>query len=73
MALGVITAIGLLIWQTRRNPVADWFDAYLVVMLAALIAGRAGFILSRWDYFRDQPFPSVADLAGWIQLPCSAA
>ena len=56
MALGVIIGIGLLNWLAKRKPAAGWFDVFLVLMLAALIAGRVGFIISRWDYFRDQPF-----------------
>jgi phosphatidylglycerol---prolipoprotein diacylglyceryl transferase len=55
MAAGIISGIGLIGWSARHIQLPDWFDALLVIMLAALIGGRAGFVFSRWDYFREQP------------------
>ncbi len=55
MALGIIVGIVLINRSSRRIDVPGWFDALLLVLLAGLLGGRAGFVLSRWDYFQDQP------------------
>jgi phosphatidylglycerol:prolipoprotein diacylglycerol transferase len=54
MALGIVVGIGLIRWSSRRSHVPDWFDALLVVILAGLVGGRIGFVLSRWDYFQER-------------------
>ncbi len=53
LALGVLAAILLI----RRSPgskhAEQWFDALLVVIVAAVVGGRMGFVLWRWDYFQE--------------------
>jgi len=55
MAMGIIGGIGLINWSTRRIGLPDWVDALLVLLLAAVIGGRAGFLFSHWAYFQQQP------------------
>jgi phosphatidylglycerol:prolipoprotein diacylglycerol transferase len=55
MALGITAGIGLTIWATRKRQQPDWFDALLIVLFAAIIGGRIGFVLLRWDYFQQRP------------------
>ena len=55
MALGIIVGICLISRSSRRIDVPGWFDALLLVLLVGLIGGRAGFVLSRWYYFQEQP------------------
>ncbi len=56
MALGVIAGIGITRWMTREKQQPDWFDALLIVLFAAILGGRAGFVSFRWDYFQERPW-----------------
>ena len=54
LALGIITGIGLTIWANRKVHARNWFDALLVILASAILGGRLGFVVLRWDYFQEQ-------------------
>lgn len=55
MALGIMAALALTYRLSKQSPCPQWFDAWLAAMAAALVGGRIGFIVWRWDYFQQRP------------------
>jgi phosphatidylglycerol:prolipoprotein diacylglycerol transferase len=55
LAVGVLLATWLTARLARRRSAEAWFDALLIVFVAAIIGGRLGFVLSQWVYFQEHP------------------
>lgn len=59
MGLGLALAVGLAIYQARRQTadggprsvVGRLLDGVIVALFAALLAGRAAFVAANWDYY----------------------
>lgn len=54
LGLGLLLSVGLIAWQIRRRPALsiEWLDGVVASLLLALVAGRAGYVLTNWDYFQ---------------------
>mgnify|MGYP001185103170 CR=1 FL=1 len=55
LGLGILAALGVTAWRSRRTPLPDWFDAALAGLAGGLIGGRAGFVAAQWSYFGERP------------------
>lgn len=52
LALAILLTFGWLTWQQRQGRLTPgWVDGLLLTLTAALIAGRAGFVISEWAYY----------------------
>ncbi len=54
LILAILAGIGFTIWTNRESNKIDWFDAVLVILIGAILGGRIGFVILRWDYFQDR-------------------
>ncbi|MFQ5421379.1 MAG: prolipoprotein diacylglyceryl transferase family protein [Anaerolineae bacterium] len=59
LATGILLGFGLAAIINKRRPIPGWPDALLAGLALALLAGRAGFVWFRWDYYGARPFQII--------------
>jgi phosphatidylglycerol:prolipoprotein diacylglycerol transferase len=53
--LGILLAIGLLIWREDKNSLNRWANRLLAMLAGALLCGRLSFLLTQLPYFQERP------------------
>lgn len=64
IVLGLGAALGLL--RISRQRAGQWLDAGLLVLLAALLGARLGYVLVHWSYFAAHPGEILALKTGGL-------
>lgn len=56
MAVGLGAGIGLTAWLERRgrHKHPGWIDGLIVALVAGLVGGRIGYVISNWTYFSEE-------------------
>lgn len=55
MGLGVLAAVSLTRRLARSDAPEKWMDGLVIMLIAALVGGRMGFVWARTDYFGQAP------------------
>ena len=55
LGIGTVTAVALLAWRLPQPRVLRLVDAVLLMLVAALLLGRAFFVWGQWPYFQENP------------------
>ncbi len=55
-AVGILAGMTLTARLARRYPAPNWMEAWLLIMIGALLGGRLFFVGARWDYFQQRPY-----------------
>ncbi len=55
-AIGILTSLYLTARLARNYRASNWLGAWLIIFVGALIGGRCGFVLWRWDYLQQRPY-----------------
>lgn len=71
LALGVIAAILLTARLARDDGTPGWSDGLLALLLGAVLAGRAGFVLGQRAYYQDHPGEVWAFSQGGLSYPAA--
>lgn len=53
LAVGIALSLGVTSWLARRRPFPGWLDGTLLSGAAALVGGRAGYVLAHLSYFSE--------------------
>lgn len=54
LVFGILVGIGLTAWSKRSGHYRGWFDVVLIILSAAILGGRLGFVFFNWNYFQDR-------------------
>ncbi|MDX1414895.1 MAG: prolipoprotein diacylglyceryl transferase [Candidatus Promineifilaceae bacterium] len=54
LGLGILVGIVLTARWAKESDVDQWFDALLLLLAVAIVGGRLGYVIFRWDYFQEQ-------------------